>query len=139
MVRGHRMTAREQLSRSVLIFAEMQVIAHPFDKANDTRGERCVPMPPDKAYLKSMDRPPDYSLTVLSPFLIVPVLTRFAPGKTNRNYTMINRGTVPIKIDRILRVTVLPRCIPDRGPCSTMVSLRCRPVGHDFTRVKRYK
>ena len=41
---------------------------------------------------------------------------------------MINRGTVPTKIDRVLTVTVLPRCSPGLSPGSITMSSRCRPV-----------
>ena len=49
---------------------------------------------------------------------------------------MINRGTVPTKIDRVHTATVLSRCSPGLGPGSTTVSSRCRPVCLGFTTVK---
>ena len=68
----------------------------------------------------------------LSPVLTVPVLPRFATVTTSR-YTVINRGIIPTKIDRVLTVTVLPRCSPGFGPGSTTVSSRYRPLCPGFT------
>ena len=80
-------------------------------------------------------------------------LSRFYPGspwlKTSR-YTVVNRGTIPTKmIDRVLTVTVFPRCSPGPGPGSIMVQAgvsrfyngsnpvasRFTPVAHRFTPV----
>ena len=72
---------------------------------------------------------------MLIPVLTVPVLPWFAPVNTNR-YTMINRGTVPTIIDRVLTTTVLSRCSPGLGPGSTTVSSQCRPVCLGLTTVK---
>ena len=70
----------------------------------------------------------------LSPVFTVPVLPQFAPVKTSR-YTVINRGTVPTKIDHVLIITVLPGCSHGLGPGSIVVSSRCRPVCPGFTTV----
>ena len=71
----------------------------------------------------------------LSPVLTVPVLPRFAPVKTSR-YTVIKRGTFSTKIDRVLAVTVLPRCSPGLIPGSTTVSSRRMLVCPGFTTVR---
>ena len=47
-------------------------------------------------------------------------LSRFYAGSPR--YTVISLGTVPTKFDRVLTVTVLPRCSPGLGPNSTTVS-----------------
>ena len=72
-------------------------------------------------------------LASASPVLAFPVLPRFSAVKTRR-YTVINRGTVPTKIDCVPKVTVLPRCTCSSGfvPGSTVRTdiprlTRCHP------------
>ena len=91
-------------------------------------------------FLASLDR---NQITCIQPqnlessklmLLTVPVLPRFAPVKTSM-YTVMKRDTVPTKNDRVLTVTVLPRCNPCLGPGSITVSSRCRPVSPGITTV----
>ena len=56
------------------------------------------------------------------------------PVKTSR-YTVINRGTVLIRIDHVLTVTLVPWCNPGLVPVSTTVLSPCMPVCPGFTTV----